>query len=330
MRGGISPRTTVARLHLAPQTHGTSHRRRLLRSLRAGGRDIAGHTSAGSSGREHGQSRVVGSDMLTLRYRAGDVRWHTLDLVLPETGISSGPVLWVIYIHGGAWRDPKQTSTEGHRLLANLPARSGDYLIARASINYRLSTDDASVRHPAHVDDVSSALSFLAANYSLERCVLVGHSCGATLALQVYPKHRRMIYGFVLLNGIYDLEALVEEYPEYNGFVEAAFGPLDRTDWRSPSPTAIIRDMSVPAEHRTERFLVCHSPEDELLSMAQSNAFLDVLHDVGVPYYEFVELMGKHDDSPGSEQVSRIVNALLASSTSAGPGDEHGSASSEP
>ena len=249
--------------------------------------------------------------MYTVRYRNGADPWHTLDLSLPRNGVSDGPVFWVVYLHGGAWRDPKQKSDEGHCLLRALPAKVGDSWIAGASINYRLSTDDTSVRHPDHLNDVTSAIQFLAANYSLERMVLVGHSCGATLAIQLYPILRRLIYGFVLLNGIYDLEALVEEYPEYNGFVEAAFGPLDRSDWQAPSPTHVMRRLQVPVHHRAERFVVCHSAEDELLSMAQTHLFLDVLKQESTPHYTFVEIAGLHDDSPTSERTNAIVSELL-------------------
>ncbi|BFZ56167.1 hypothetical protein PYCC9005_003209 [Savitreella phatthalungensis] len=248
--------------------------------------------------------------MFTLRYKAGNNPWNTADLRLPSSGISGRRVVWVVYLHGGAWRDVKQTKEEGHKLLERIPEE-----FAVASIDYRLSIGNG-VRHPAHMEDVATALSFLHTNYDMDKCILVGHSCGATLAIQVYPKLRRHIYGLVLLNGIYDLEALVDEYPEYNGFVEAAFGPLDRTDWSKPSPTSIVRNLDAPVRHIREQFLVCHSQMDELLSMQQSELFLEALADAAIPNYAFREIHGKHDDSPGSDEVLGIVLEQLDKSRS--------------
>ena len=68
-----------------------------------------------------------------------------------------------------------------------------------ASISYRLSAhpnhpqdpintdpkDFQDAKHPGHIDDVEAALAFLQNTYGFGgRYILVGHSCGATLAFQ--------------------------------------------------------------------------------------------------------------------------------------------------
>lgn len=165
-----------------------------------------------------------------VRYTASTEALHTLDLWLPSSISGPEPVIFIVYIHGGAWSDPLQDKAEGTSLL-NYIATSNfltpKIKVACASLNYRLSTADNGVEHPDHMNDVLTALDFLRRNYDLQNCVLVGHSAGATLAVQVFHEFRRQVLGMILFNGIYDLESLVDEYPDYNGFVSAAFGPLD-------------------------------------------------------------------------------------------------------
>ncbi|RAH81485.1 hypothetical protein BO86DRAFT_339405 [Aspergillus japonicus CBS 114.51] len=119
---------------------------------------------------------------------------------LPDKGY------WVICIHGGAWRDPTQTALNYLTPAVSILAASEPYastthahLAGFASINYRLSphpdhpqdrtttppTEYRAARHPDHIADVQAALAFLQRRYGFgDRYILVGHSCGATLAFQ--------------------------------------------------------------------------------------------------------------------------------------------------
>ncbi|KAI8952471.1 alpha/beta-hydrolase [Xylaria longipes] len=115
---------------------------------------------------------------------------------------------WVVYIHGGAWRDPRVAHETFapviDQILSTSPAtasNSGAAPIAGfASIDYRLSPhpqfpqDPATTpadqyrgaRHPDHLDDVRSALVFLQRTYGFEsNYVLVGHSAGGALTFQL-------------------------------------------------------------------------------------------------------------------------------------------------
>jgi len=136
-----------------------------------------------------------------------------------------------------------------------------------ASINYRLSPyashpnkpsspDDPSrnVTHPAHIEDIITALTKLQQWYDFgERYILVGHSCGATLAFQTVmglwsapadPVASDAAFekpvAIVGVAGIYDLPLLASTFravPIYGEFLEGAFGK-DDGKWLKVSPTS--------------------------------------------------------------------------------------------
>ena len=112
---------------------------------------------------------------------------------------------WIIYLHGGYYRDPLITSSTFNPLLSTLlhhPTISksvSPQIAGYASINYRLSphpefpqdpdkTSNYELRnakHPDHINDVLTAIADLQRRYGFEsNYVLIGHSVGATLALQ--------------------------------------------------------------------------------------------------------------------------------------------------
>jgi kynurenine formamidase len=206
------------------------------------------------------------------------------------------------FIHGGAWRDPLQDSKELQPALEQLLTRkSSEPILSRiagfVSINYGLSTGDESgsgldYKHPQHIQDVVLALKWLQAEYSVGsrgedengwNWMAVGHSCGATLALQLcmsYSKpwgnpgagswEGKPPVAVVGLEGIYDLPLLVQTHidqPVYAGFVTSAFGP-DENIWKEASP---ISGQYHPAFHRGGMKVVVlgHSTEDELVEWEQ-------------------------------------------------------------
>lgn len=123
---------------------------------------------------------------------------------LNETYGAGREAPWLVYIHGGAWRDPAIDSSSftpsATKILSSLFQRSSSpikKLAGIASINYRLSpypnhptspsdpTDDSrTAQHPDHIADVLTAIAHLEKYYGMKSYVLAGHSCGATLALQ--------------------------------------------------------------------------------------------------------------------------------------------------
>ncbi|KAF2151247.1 alpha/beta-hydrolase [Myriangium duriaei CBS 260.36] len=211
--------------------------------------------------------------------------------------------LWIIYIHGGAWRDPLITSTSfapTRSLLLTSPSAS--HISALASLNYRLSPHPSHpssnhARHPDHINDILLALSHLQSTYSFtDNYILVGHSCGATLALQVamsrvwnqlgpgaglrtdtsvpQPVPPIAVLG---VEGIYDLPALIRNnpHPVYAEFVAGAFGEATQPDgkggevdvWAGVSPTA--GDFKKGTWETGRYVMLAHSRNDGLVEWEQ-------------------------------------------------------------
>ncbi|KAJ3171637.1 Kynurenine formamidase [Geranomyces variabilis] len=207
----------------------------------------------------------------------------------------------VVFAHGGAWRT--EDKSDHAELAARIAHSSG---VPCAVINYRLSTKASdSPRHPAHVQDLASALQALIAG-SLEPCkamptatavkpfrklVLVGHSCGAHMISYLMmnpevalahiadgerPALLAAIRGVVLAEGLYDLPAVVAELESLGDvfdfdpyFVQQAFGDHPGA-WKHNSPTF----MTLTPTSFLPRILVVHGMEDELVHPDQAKNFI--------------------------------------------------------
>lgn len=194
-------------------------------------------------------------------------------------------MVFLSFVHGGAWRDPMVTSEAGTALINFIANSYLPMAVNGASINYRLSphpaypaaTDPAAkraaVKHPEHLNDVLNALLHLRKTYRMDRYALVGHSAGAALVFQALaattqaaPQQQQQqqpplpqpmaVYG---VEGIYDLHALVDEYPAYREFVEGAFGSEPKA-WPPPLQLQGYRGLVV----------LVHSDDDGLLSWRQT------------------------------------------------------------
>ncbi|KAI2466704.1 alpha/beta-hydrolase [Annulohypoxylon bovei var. microspora] len=152
----------------------------------------------------------------SLEYTLHQYGAHELQRVgVWDLDIADKTKYWIVFIHGGAWRDPRVS----HEVFASSISRileSSDSIptttttssssvakssiAAFASIDYRLSPhpdfpqDPASTpkdrlrdaRHPDHLDDVRAALAFLQRRFGFgARYVLLGHSAGGCLAYQL-------------------------------------------------------------------------------------------------------------------------------------------------
>lgn len=176
----------------------------------------------------------------------------------PEaTDLPKRPGHWLIFIHGGAWRDPAVDSSCFSAAALNIVRKiasepDGSVQIAGlASINYRLSpypnhrtdpsppsdpgaTPDPTrlAKHPDHIADVLTGIAFLQRLGGAHgQYVLSGHSCGATLAFQAVMNPTR--WGLeeltiskpsILLgvNGLYDLAGFIANPPaKYKGLRDA-------------------------------------------------------------------------------------------------------------
>lgn len=266
---------------------------------------------------------------------------NTLDICLPRpVDQSDRTKLWIIYIHGGAWRDPSISSTSFSKMQTILLASPiNEKIAAYASLNYRLSpypshpsdpsnpSDPArNARHPSHINDILTALLYLQERYSFEdRYVLVGHSCGATLALQAAMKRywgSQYESTFALelnvipplavvgLEGLYDLPLLVSNHrdqPVYEDFVTNAFGV---SGWQEVSPTAGDFEESWPDGRLV---VLAHSKEDSLVESEQWERMKVVLEhqewseEGRKRKVVFFGLKGEHDEVWESGDAARAV-----------------------
>lgn len=235
---------------------------------------------------------------------------------------------FVIFIHGGAWRDPRNTHRDADTLMAGIVSSS----VTGASIDYRLSPE---VVHPAHVQDVASALDYISKNYQVDKVVLVGHSAGATIALQLFMRlsewseHTQLVLSKVISvvasEGIYDIGALMNDDPSYEGFVKEAFGQNSTYEnWDAASPASGLygwesRRANVCLLHPeyaevefNGRLVVVHSPEDELLNINIQPKIAE--QRMGGKSIEIVmkEARGRHDEVYTSRELIEIVREEIS------------------
>ncbi|RDA94457.1 hypothetical protein CP533_2218 [Ophiocordyceps camponoti-saundersi (nom. inval.)] len=241
---------------------------------------------------------------------------------------------WLVYIHGGAWRDPCITLYDFEPSIGHL---SNDQIRGFASIDYRLSPhpdhpQDATstpedelrtARHPDHLVDVRSALRLLSTEHSLfaDGYILVGHSAGATLALQQLllldddmPSIPHPL-AIIAIAGIYDLVGLNSRFQgQYTDFLSAAFGPSE-SDWREASP---ITHVSRWPSRAPPALTLAHSPQDALVDVDEMRNMAARLADNGVvdDVCLVPDLVGDHD-APWREgdQIAALVRRVLRRTT---------------
>lgn len=274
-------------------------------------------------------------------------RLQTLDIYLPHAP-SAPSAPWLVYVHGGAWRDPAQTSSCADATIKHLSTSYPSTLAAIAgiaSVNYRLSpytshptspsspTDpQRNARHPQHLADVRAAMRLLAAHHGLQTWIGVGHSCGATLLLQLVasigvplaplPAPRAL----VLLEGIYDLPLLLRNHAPpacppaiadiYRDFVCGAFG--DEAGYAGASPVA--GTYVAETWERGGLVVLAHSAEDELVEEEQRAVMARRLEEEGWTLeegsgkrtVELRDLKGGHDEiwEDGS-QIAELIAEVV-------------------
>ncbi|CAO1624627.1 unnamed protein product [Jaminaea pallidilutea] len=250
-----------------------------------------------------------------------------LDLYLPAEHPYSPPLL--VFVHGGAWRTgSRKDHISLARHLASSGQIAVAVIGYRLTV---LKSEDGpdepfhkpiyENQHPAHVDDLFAALQFLVltqpregepCSYYDRNClILVGHSVGAWMAsaLLLESGHyhsnipalatspcaarllRRSIVGWILIDGIYDLESLLREYPDYRSFVSQAIPGVSfeqgHDDRAALQAASILTWLPAPVGDyhggRPPIVRVLHSREDELLTPRQSEEAAKYLCSVFFP-----------------------------------------------
>lgn len=220
----------------------------------------------------------------------------------------------IVFIHGGAWIDKNNTPNDFAELSQHiLNLTNAHPSFSMYAIEYRLSPE---AKHPDHIVDVIDNLAQLIAQEHIEELTILGHSVGATLAWQLlsstpcleklnthisadkYQNLRNVLRRCYLVDGIYSLTHLLEEYPSYDYFISQAF--LTVQDYDDPRSSTLI----IPSNLEIH---VIHSYEDELLSPRQSNYLCQVLQDHKQPYYCNWDHFGKHNDVYSSTKLAQYI-----------------------
>jgi kynurenine formamidase len=258
---------------------------------------------------------------------ASDLNTLNVTLLRPTAVPNDPNSFFIIYIHGGAWRDPEIAASSflaSEKKLLDIATPLGkDRISGIASINYRLSpypshaTSPSSphdparnASHPDHINDVLVAILYLQEEYAFgNRYILIGHSCGATLAFQVAMKrfwgsqydptsalelNVEPPMAVIGVSGIYDIPGLVDSNAEisaYRDLVVNAMGS-DRKVWEDASPTN--GDYENGWEEAKLAVLL-HSEADELVAMDQPNAMFEALGKQGF------------SETAGDEKVRKFV-----------------------
>ncbi|KAI7459147.1 hypothetical protein KC357_g9203 [Hortaea werneckii] len=283
---------------------------------------------------------------------------NTLDYYIPRRPSTAAHQLWIIYIHGGAWRDPDIDSTsflQTQHLLCQ--SREIDQIAGFASINYRLSpypshptspSDPAdparNAHHPDHLTDVLDALRHLQDTFGFgTRYLLVGHSCGATLAFQAAmmqlpssspPSLVTPPLALLAVEGLYDLPALISHHadsPIYQHLITNAFGP-NPSDWAAASPAISLSLSPSPSQQHQHQqppgpqlIALAHSRQDELVEWQQVDRMHAALkrsggwdevgrEEAGGGRLKLIELHGGHDEvwrEGGGAELARAVGEVL-------------------
>ncbi|KAH7318675.1 Alpha/Beta hydrolase protein [Stachybotrys elegans] len=280
------------------------------------------------------------ADIPGLRYTCSQYGEHQLQRVgvwqfEPSDKQPSGH--WIVYIHGGAWRDPRIAHESFVPCIkAILSSADASQLAIRgfASIDYRLSAHPdlpqdpdtpqrelRCARHPDHIQDVRSAIRFLADQHHLSGdYVLVGHSAGATLAYQLLMGEYAidgaqlaqvpMPAANIGIAGIYDLVGLNERHDGYEGFISAAFGPEQDT-WHRTSPARFSGSYKESSDKPLCN-LLAWSSEDSLVDEPEIDSMAAKLKKDGFDVMLYKDLKGDHDVfwEEGSQLV-RLVSLAL-------------------
>lgn len=288
----------------------------------------------------------------SLPYKANANRLQTVDIWLPPiTGTRNLSEPWIIYLHGGAWRDPLVLADSFSATVAHLVA---DYHVSTskftciAAINYSLSphprhptlpsppkdvekepVDKSRVAtHPDHIFDILTGLAFLQERYHFgSNYVLVGHSCGATLALQIAMDHKRWVdesWGLkvtkpkviVGLNGLYDMPKLINSpgekheklAPIYTAFTKLAFGS-DENIWHDISPSSV--DNWAKEWEEGTQIILAQSLDDSLVPYTQTEDMLKRLNASKGGKLAVQELPATGDHNFLWEDGSRIAEIIL-------------------
>ena len=266
----------------------------------------------------------------TIKYGTEHALQDMMIHVPPRRATDPPRTLWLVFLHGGGWRDPVQTRADilpaiallsAPRHAAPCPASPA----SRASTTPSPPTPPAASLPPpaaatatrAHLRDAAAprCANWRTCGVRARRAdkVLAGHSCGATMAFQLamgldadLPRDAGVAAPLAVVGseGLYDLGAA--PYPE---MFARAFGP-DPGEWARVSPARYAGRLN--AERGSGCGMLCWGIlEVDLVDWQQSVGMCEAVRP-GVGSVELVELVGQHDEvwSEGRELARLLAHAV--------------------
>lgn len=189
-------------------------------------------------------------------------------------------------------------------------------------------------KHPDHIRDILMALRYLQREIGFgNHYILLGHSCGATLAFQVAMERSKWHFcgsipsvekprTIVGLNGLYDIPGLIDHpgekhdhlIPVYRAFTKLAFGD-DLDDWQIISPIS-VRDWCKEWTEGT-RVVLVQSHGDSLVPYEQTKTMLRALSRSKSIELTVTEMgaSGDHNDIwANGERLAEIISEIVETS----------------
>ena len=204
--------------------------------------------------------------------------------------------------------------------------------------NYRLTTAQTLLKHPAHTEDLLSFLEFVLtwkgpfssgrAAYDPGKLYVIGHSCSAHMLSSIYlkptdsninvtlipsPQLLSSTRGLIFSEGLYDLDLTLRSFPGYKEwFIANTFG--DRASYGEFN----VAKYGLRKGGEKIRWLLLHSQDDTLVDQAQldtMNEHLSELFGSELVSIDWSSIRGEHNDVLKSDVYYKIVTSFVRSDT---------------
>ncbi|GKU07664.1 unnamed protein product [Fusarium langsethiae] len=274
-------------------------------------------------------------------YTANATYLHTFDVWVPKAANThslpapdfvpgrQGP--WVVYIHGGAWRDPLVDSSSFESAALKLLSDKESHISGIVSINYPLSSHPdhpthpapprdpsqpvdiaRTAKHPDHIVAVLSAIAYLQNQLGVAHdYVLSGHSCGATLTFQTVmnPDRWGAAAGSMPIPKVKKPKSHEKLQPLYVELTKNAFGD-DETLWRDMCPTMVSDWSEEWPEGKV--VIIAHRKNDGLVPYSQTELMKEHLRNNSK--LEVIEMPASGDHNDLWKQADEIVEIMKRAS----------------
>ncbi len=270
-----------------------------------------------------------------LNYAGDSLKYHNLDIYLPNTPKASYPV--VVSIYGSAWLANNMKGADLNSLGKAL-LNAG---FAVVTPNHRSSMD---AKFPAQVNDIKAAIRFVRANaakYQIDTTFvgITGSSSGGSLAAMAGTS--RFVKKFTMGSKTVDLEGQLGPNTAFSSSVDAVvdwFGPtnmlvmdscggtsMSHNAANSPAslyiggPIQENKDLTLLASPMTyidandPPFLIFHGDKDPVVPHCQSELLFDALQRAKVPSQFYLVPDGQHGPGVQTETNTTLMTEFFLS-----------------